>query len=386
MLPPDLSMPTSTAYQAKQPSRSRLLIIFAVWNGVWLVSVALHLFAVALDQAPLDLERVGWNLIILNLWACATPGIIWIVKRYPVSGRKAVPHALVHLGTALAVSVFTTSVYFGLRGVYETMAGNPYDVIEGFKSLQVRTLFLDFVFYTAVAAVLHALTFRRQSQERELRAAQLESQLAQAQVQALRMQLNPHFLFNTLHAISSLMDDDVRRSRRMLVDLSDLLRLSLDSVGQQEVTLEQELAFLERYLQIERVRFGDRLTVEMDVDEAVLDALVPNLILQPLVENALKHAVAPFAGSAHIAIRARREDDTVHLTVADDGPGLPITSGDGAPTKGGGLGLRNTRERLARLYGEDHRFMLRSRPGEGLAIHLSFPFHTASTFVYRPHA
>ncbi|MEM1041750.1 MAG: histidine kinase [Bacteroidota bacterium] len=378
-------MPPTLPVQTATPSRSRLLVIFAVWNGVWLVSAALHLFAFALDQAPLAWSRMGWNLVILNLWACATPGIIWVVQRYPVGGRRAVPHALVHLGAALAVSLFTTVAYFALRGTFEALAGNPYDVVEEFTSLQVGTLFYDFIFYTAVAAVLHALTFRRQSQERELRAAQLESQLAQAQVQALRMQLNPHFLFNTLHAISSLMDDDVKRSRRMLVDLSDLLRLSLDSVGQQEVTLEQELAFLERYLQIERVRFGDRLTVEMDVDEATLDALVPNLILQPLVENALKHAVAPFAGPSRIAIRARREGDTVRLTVSDDGPGLPTPSGDGAPTSGsGGLGLRNTRERLARLYGERHRLVLRSRPGEGLSVDLTLPFLTTPTFV--PHA
>jgi sensor histidine kinase YesM len=274
----------------------------------------------------------------------------------------------------------------------EALLAQPYDALAEFKVLQVRTLFIDVIFYTAVAAVLHALDYRRQYLDRELRAAQLEGQLATAQVAALRMQLNPHFLFNTLHAISSLMDDDVRRARRMLVDLSDLLRLSLDSVGQHEVPLEQELTFLDRYLQIERVRFGDRLTVEIDVDENALDAFVPNLILQPLVENALKHAVAPFAGPGHIAIRARRDGATVRLSVEDDGPGLPtpFASGDGAPpgspagspTKTrGGLGLRNTRERLERLYGDNHHLTLRSRAGQGLTILLILPFHAAPTLA-----
>ncbi|MEP0546009.1 MAG: histidine kinase [Rhodothermales bacterium] len=376
----------------------RPLVIFAAWNGVWLVATAQYLLAYAFADVPLEWERIGWNLLIFNLWALATPLILRLVQRYPVGGRQAVPHALVHLGAALAVSVGTTLVYFGLRGAFEAFVGNPYDALAEFKSAQVRTLFLDLIFYTAVAAVLHALSYRQQYLERELRAAQLEGQLAQAQVAALRMQLNPHFLFNTLHAISSLMDDDVKRSRRMLVDLSDLLRLSLDSVGEQEVPLEQELAFLDRYLQIERVRFGDRLTVEIDVDENALDAFVPNLILQPLVENALKHAVAPFAGPGHVAIRARRSGATLRLEVEDDGPGLPITfpsgdgasgdgalpSGDGAPAPGsarGGLGLRNTRERLERLYGDAHHFALRSRPGHGLTISLVVPFHTTPTFV-----
>jgi sensor histidine kinase YesM len=290
---------------------------------------------------------------------------------------------MLHLGAALAVSVCTTLAYFGLRGPFEAFLGNPYDAVAEFEVLQVRTLFLDTIFYTAVAAVLHALDYRQQYLDRELRAAQLEGQLATAQVAALRMQLNPHFLFNTLHAISSLMDDDVHRARRMLVDLSDLLRLSLDSVGEQEVPLEQELTFLDRYLQIERVRFGDRLAVEIDVDENALDAYVPNLILQPLVENALKHAVAPFAGPGHIAIRARRDGSTIRLSVEDDGPGLPTPppSGDGAPAASGGLGLRNTRERLDRLYGDNHHLSLRSRPGHGLTILLILPFHTAPTLT-----
>ena len=387
--------PLSPPLRSTPPIRP--LVIFAAWNGVWLLATAHYLLAYALTDALADAalgwDRIAWNLVIFNLWALATPAIFQVVQRYPVAGRQAAPHAFLHLGAALAVSVGTTLAYFGLRGPFEALVGTPYDAIAEFKLLQVKTLFLDLIFYTAVAAVLHALSYRQQYLERELRAAQLEGQLAQAQVAALRMQLNPHFLFNTLHAISSLMDDDVKRSRRMLVDLSDLLRLSLDSVGEQEVPLEQELAFLDRYLQIERVRFGDRLTVEIDVDEQALDALVPNLILQPLVENALKHAVAPFAGPGHVTIRARHHGDSLRLEIEDDGPGLPIPlasgngapmSGDGAPASGsarGGLGLRNTRERLERLYGDAHHFALRSRPGHGLTISLVVPFHTTPTFV-----
>jgi two-component system LytT family sensor kinase len=377
-------MPTVSSSPLLSTARVRPAVIFAAWNGVWLLATAHYLLAAVIAGADLAWDRIAWNLVILNLWALATPAILRLVQRYPVAGDRLAPHALLHLGAAIAVSVVTTLAYFGLRGPVEALLGQPYDALAEFKVLQVRTLFIDVIFYTAVAAVLHALDYRRQYLDRELRAAQLEGQLAQAQVAALRMQLNPHFLFNTLHAISSLMDDDVHRARRMLVDLSDLLRLSLDSVGQQEVPLEQELTFLDRYLQIERVRFGDRLTVEIDVDENALDAFVPNLILQPLVENALKHAVAPFAGPGHVAIRARRDGATVRLSVEDDGPGLPAphVSGDGAPAKErGGLGLRNTRERLERLYGDNHHLSLRSRPGHGLTILLILPFHTSPTLV-----
>ncbi len=385
MLIPSMADTLSPSLLRSTPS-IRPAVIFAVWNGVWLVATAQYLLTYKLVDTPLEWDRIGWNLVIFNLWALATPAILRLVQRFPVAGRQAVPHAFLHLGAALAVSLCTTLAYFGLRGPFEAFLGHPYDALVEFKMLQTRTLFLDLIFYTAVAAVLHALTYRQQYLERELRAAQLEGQLAQAQVAALRMQLNPHFLFNTLHAISSLMDDDVKRARRMLVDLSDLLRLSLDSVGEQEVPLEQELAFLDRYLQIERVRFGDRLTVEIDVDDAALDAFVPNLILQPLVENAIKHGVAPFAGPGHVTIRAHPNGATLQLSVEDDGPGLPVphAAGDGAPTGGptrGGLGLRNTRERLDRLYGDAHQLSLRSRPGHGLTVHLTLPFHTSPTFV-----
>ena len=379
-------MPSSDS-PFRPSSLIRPRVIFGVWAAVWVAAMAHYVLVVSIEGVPVDGMRVAWNGLILGLWALATPGVIVLVQRYPISGRDVLPHALIHLAAAFVVSFLTTTAYFGARAPVEFLLGNAFDALGEFKAVQLQTLFLDLLFYTATAAVVHALDYRRRYQERELRAAQLEGQLAQAQVQALRMQLNPHFLFNTLHAISSLMDDDVHRARRMLVDLSDLLRLSLDSVGQQEVPLDQELAFLDRYLQIERVRFGDRLVVEMDIDDTTLDAFVPNLILQPLVENALKHAVAPFAAPGCITIRARREDEALYLEVQDDGPGLSLNAGDGAPDPNdehayrGGLGLRNTRERLQRLYGDAHRIDLQSRAGRGLTVRLTLPFHTAPTFA-----
>ncbi|MDX1530995.1 MAG: histidine kinase [Rhodothermales bacterium] len=370
--------------------RPRALPIFAVWYGVWAVFMAHDVLATAAaGRTPLETEHFAWNFVAVNLWALATPLLIGLVRRYPVEGAAALRHALVHLGAAVALSLTTTTAYAGLRSTYVRLFEAPPEaawtsgLVETFGLLLLRSIVFDLLFYTAAVAVLHALVSQRRLREREVREAQLETQLARAQVEALRMQLNPHFLFNTLHAISSLMDDDVRKARRMLVDLSDLLRLSLDSVGEQEVPLEQELAFLERYLDIERVRFEDRLAVEVDVDDGALAALVPTLVLQPLVENALKHAIAPFARGGRVTVRAHREGDVLRLAVEDDGPGLAADpagapAGDGAPAARTrqGVGLRNTRERLARLYGGRHRFHLDSPPGRGLTVELELPFHT----------
>jgi LytS/YehU family sensor histidine kinase len=196
---------------------------------------------------------------------------------------------------------------------------------------------------------------------REVREAQLETRLAHARLEALKMQLHPHFLFNTLNAVSVLVRKGENRAAvRMIAGLSDLLRLALDRSGAQEVTLEEEMHFLDRYLTIEKIRFGDRLRVSVDVPRDALDARVPNLVLQPLVENAIRHGIAPVPGAGRLDIRADVHGKTLRLRVLDDGAGV-----DGAPpaSAGGGVGLRNTRERLRQLYGD--RFRLELLPGRG---------------------
>src|SRR5262249_40591374 len=187
----------------------------------------------------------------------------------------------------------------------------------------------------------------------ELKASQLEARLAQAQLQALKMQLHPHFLFNTLHAISALMRKDVEEADRMITRLSDLLRLTLENVGAQEATLRQELEILGRYLEIEQRRFGDRLQVKMEIEPETLDARAPNLILQPLVENAIRHGIAPRSAPGLIEIRASRAGDKLELQVRDNGVGLPTDHRE--PIKEG-VGLANTRARLEQLYGAAYRF------------------------------
>jgi LytS/YehU family sensor histidine kinase len=226
--------------------------------------------------------------------------------------------------------------------------------------------------YWGILAVSHTLDYYRKYRERELRTSQLEARLAQAQLQVLKMQLHPHFLFNTLNAISALMHRDVEIADRMIARLGELLRLTLASAGAQEVPLKQELDFIKPYLEIEQARLGPRLQVITQIEPATLTALVPNLILQPLVENAVRHGIAPRAKAGRIEIRAYRAGDQLHLEVWDDGPGL--TQAPPVNLKGG-IGLANTRARLQQLYGPAHRFDLRNGDSRGLVVTLEIPFH-----------
>ena len=203
---------------------------------------------------------------------------------------------------------------------------------------------------------------------RERKAARLETRLATAQLEVLKMQLQPHFLFNTLHAISALMYRDVESADRMVNRLSDFLRLTLDSSGVQEVTVKREMEYLDRYLEIEQVRFGDRLQVRREIDPDTLDLLVPNLALQPLSENAVRHGIAPRAAGGHIEITARRRGGSLEIEVRDDGPG--------AGSIREGVGIANTRARLTQLYGPHARLDLGNASSGGFRTSLILPAHT----------
>lgn len=205
--------------------------------------------------------------------------------------------------------------------------------------------------------------------ERELNTSRLEGQLAQANLEMLKMQLHPHFLFNTLNAISALMHRDVDAADSMITRLSDFLRMSLEKDDRHQVPLSSELEFLERYLAIEKVRFRDRLTVEIDVEEPCLEAQVPRLILQPLVENAIRHGVAMRSAAGSLAIRAREVDGRLQLVVGDDGPGLPPKNRMRIS-----VGLENSRARLAQIYGGDYSFMLVNVQPVGLEARIEIPF------------
>jgi two-component system LytT family sensor kinase len=237
--------------------------------------------------------------------------------------------------------------------------------------------FFLFSVYCAIVAVQHAALYYRAFRTRALEAARLEARLAHAQLDVLRMQLQPHFLFNTLNTVASLMTRDLPAAHATLVRLGELLRRSLEDGAGHEGPLRDELEFLDQYLEIQRARFRDRLRVEVDVEPAALDVDVPRLILQPLVENAIRHGVQEREGPGCIRVRGRRENGRLRLEVVDDGPGL----GSGEPGGGGngGIGLANTRARLAQLYGDEHVFRVENGENGGVRVRLEIPARVAET-------
>jgi LytS/YehU family sensor histidine kinase len=227
--------------------------------------------------------------------------------------------------------------------------------------------------YWFIVLINYAFASYKLYREGELRTAQLQTELMEAQLQALKTQLHPHFLFNTLNAISVLIQKSPESAQKMLTRLSDLLRITLDNGGVQEVALKDELDFLDRYVQIQQVRFGDRLEVKMEIDSNALNANVPNLILQPLVENAIEHGVAKRSGLGTIRISAKRTDNRVRMEVQDNGIG--VQNGNG---KKDGVGLSNTRARLIQLYGEQQRFDLMTPAEGGTIATVEIPYNPAS--------
>ena len=234
----------------------------------------------------------------------------------------------------------------------------------------------NFLFYALLLGIAHLVLYYRRYREREQAAEQLARGLTEARLQALKMQLQPHFLFNTLNAISALIPAEAKPARRMLARLGDLLRTTLEHEETQEVTLREELAFLEPYLEIEQARLEDRLTVVMNIAPETLDARVPHLILQPLVENAVRHGIATRIEPGKVEISTSRapDDRFLHLEIKDDGRGV---NRDHEVTPRRGVGLTNIRSRLEQLYGNEHRFKLENQAAGGVLVHISLPFRRA---------
>jgi signal transduction histidine kinase len=318
---------------------------------------------------------LGMNLSYWYAWGLLVPLILWLARRFPFE-RGVWPRSLaVHL-VAVFVVTFVHVALTEAASVPLMRAVLGESKMSWWSRVQhvyVMNIDWEMVGYWAIVGLSHAMAFYREAQDRALRASQLETRLAEAQLQALQRQLHPHFLFNTLNAISALMHRDVDAADQMLTRLSDLLRMALDQPGVQEIALKDELDFLAKYLEIEQARFGDRLTVRFDVDPLTLDAQVPNLVLQPLVENSIRHAIAVRIEPGVIEIRARRAGGQLLLEVCDNGPGL---AGLSRAASGRGVGLANTRSRLEHLYGDAQQLSFSQPTGGGLVVTVAIPFRS----------
>jgi signal transduction histidine kinase len=317
-------------------------------------------------------------LLALNLtywysWAILVPGVIWMARRYRFGRQTWLRAAAFHVVGVLVFTAAHVALATTARGVIMQFSDMP-STFEWWGYFQNR-FFLnmdwEMMTYWALVGFSHAFDYHRESQERELVASHLQAQLAEAQLEALQRQLHPHFLFNTLNTISALMHRDVQAADDMLVQLSDLLRLTLDRIGTQQVPLKDEIDFLWKYLEIEQTRFGDRLQVRVDVDPNVLDAPVPNLILQPIVENALRHGIGPKVEGGRVDVIARQGATGLTLVVRDNGVGL---SPEKMTALSSGVGVSNTRSRLENLYGERHRFDFETPAEGGLVVTIVIPF------------
>jgi signal transduction histidine kinase len=353
----------------------RWSLVFFTATVLGLVSTTLAWrFSIALGRTDTDWRTLlALNCAYWYLWAAFTPVIVRFSQRFRFEWQGLTRALAVHLPAVVVFSLGHIAAMGGVQWWLATAWGRSFSWWTEVQRTALQYFDWEMMTYWTIVGLSHAVLYYRESRERALRESQLETRLIEAQLSALQQQLHPHFLFNTLHAISALMHRDVDAADRTLMRLSDLLRMSLENSAQQEIPLHAELDFLSKYLQIEQTRFADRLVVRFDIQPETLETLVPNLILQPLVENAIKHGIAKKAGPGHIDVSARRDGDKLLLEVRDDGVGLPTDAFTALQT---GIGVSTTRARLQYLFGADYRFEFH-RQSFGLAVVVGIPWHSA---------
>ena len=389
-------LPLNRASFIPQVRRWLLFLLLAVlgWALFIGVSTAQHVLSGAFTwEDALQMTLHQWLP-----WALLSPFIIWFTARFPIERNGWWLRIPLHLGACIlfVAACGLLSDYlvkpppppWGGQGPMSparqpgegrpdpgpgrpSRGGGPHGH-PGWSRVQFSV-----PTYLIIVSLSHTVVYFRRAQHRGRRALELEAHLAQARVQTLRMQLHPHFLFNTLNAISTLVHTDPRAADEMIGGLSEMLRFSLDSAAEPEVPLRRELDFLNHYLQIQQVRFGPRLRVEQNISPEVEQALIPTLMLQPLVENSIRHGIEPKLAPGVIGLRATRVGDVLRLSIRDTGVGFPdrTAPGNAAPK---GIGIANTRARLQSLYPGRHRFELRNDPAGGAVVELEIPFHTAA--------
>lgn len=367
-------------------NRSKYFRLFAS-VGIWLLiglifSGQLRLLGVANGYRMNWRDVFSWELTRWLLWIPFVPWIVRLSRRRPVYPAVNAPTILRHAGAAAGISLLHlalfTVLYWTVAGFEDAFAAHQpfWQAIYATLQTGIHKAPLDlfrigrmiFILDFHIGILVYAtILVGYQAMESSRHAADLKTRLAGARLDALKMQLHPHFLFNTLNSISALVRKNPDAADEMIGELGNFLRLTLENPDKHEIRLEEELNFLRSYLEIERVRLQERLTVRMNIDEVTLQAMVPNLILQPILENAIRHAISPRTMPGTIEVSARKADGRLHLAVSDDGPGLPAIPGKG-------IGLQNVRERLQQLYGADQALRLVTGSSGGLTVEIVVPF------------
>ncbi|MEM7356867.1 MAG: histidine kinase [Acidobacteriota bacterium] len=367
-----MPLPRCIAWFA-QPRPRQALLGLSGWTAF---GVLLSLLVSAVDRrANSFVDLLLFVVPTWWLWWLISPVVFWLGRRYPPIGqgwyRRLPLHVVTGVLAALLVGVFASAWLLVAYPYPEDVSPNA-TFADIYRLYLVTAEFPSHVFvYGLLVAGSSAFAYYHTARERERRELELQAELGRAKLRALEMQLRPHFLFNTLNAVVGLvLRKELAAAVAMLNGLADLLRLTLEDDGRQEIPLRRELAFVEKYLAIEKVRFPDRLDWRVEAEPEALDALVPNLLLQPLVENSVRYAVDSSAGGGCLRFRAACRGGQLVLCLVDDGPGLDPRGA----SSGLGIGLTNVRERLQHLYGEAHTFRLENRPDGGLEATLELPW------------
>ncbi len=346
-------------------------LVAAVWTALGLLNSWQHHYWYSFTSHPWSWwQCIRSDMPYAYLWGIATPAILWWSRRF----RLERPHLLRHLGAHVALLLVLLPL---IKLVDDLIVGGPVSAFYHFmwgKLLRSMEMTFDTgtLLFAVVVGVEHALAYHDRYQNGIAKSATLQTQLVQAQLQALKMQLHPHFLFNTLHSITALVHEDPDLAERTIARLSELLRLFLANSAIHEVPLGEELRILDLYLEIEKARFEDRLRVVYDIPAAVRDAMVPSLVLQPLVENSIRHGVGRRSEPGWISIAAERYADTLVLRVIDNGAGFK-DDGKKDVTRSG-MGLSITRGRLDSLYGAQQSLVVRNLPAGGVEARIAMPF------------
>src|SRR5262245_10180314 len=333
-----------------------------------------------------DTTAIFPYLVLINLvmwvgFALWTPVIFRLGRRFPFDRQSWKSALAIHVPASILITAAHLAIVATVRYYLQGVRGGDPEWQQTVLDAFFRTMDQTLPVYWAIIGLQHAVRYARRARARELLSARLEARLAASQLRVLQQQLNPHFLFNTLHAISSLVHRDPDKADLMIEKLSDLLRVTLRKVTVQEVELAEELEYLQVYLDIEQVHFGDRLKIEYRIDAAALDALVPTLILQPLVENAIRHGLEPIVRPGTLAVEATIEGSSLRLRVQDNGAGFVSGS-----QRGEGVGLTNTRSRLNRLYGDQASLTILETRGGGVDVDLLMPLKRRPMAIDQPAA
>jgi two-component system LytT family sensor kinase len=327
------------------------------------------------EEEPLLAEMIVWELPYWILWTLLLPLVFWLTRRFSLVNGNVWRNYLFHLVFCIGLSMFHRAIYLLIEWIPR--------VVPAYKEKTLSAVYIDNFFFNlpngflCYVTILLAGTYYLYHQEEELEKSQLKAEKTEAQLKSLKRRLHPHFLFNSLNSISARMGSNNESAERMIGKLATFLRMTLDNSGTEQVTLKEEIDYLNSYLAIEQERFADRLTVEIEITPETYDALVPNLILQPIVENAVKHGIMGQIGNGLIQIYSRRRGDRLQLEVRDNGLGLRNGSDTLTQAKNGD-GFSITQECLKCLYGEDQSFTFSNAPEGGFQVNLEIPFHTSN--------